>query len=219
MYKRNRTQANQEQSIIMVQQEPPVSSLNFGSDFGGGFNDGDPRAIWLTQEIYPENVPNIIQQILSINYEDTLKEKEAKLNDQIYIRHPIKLYISSYGGSVYDGLGLIGVISSSRTPVHTYAVGKVMSMGLLLAISGAKRFAYPHTTYMFHSLSTEAQGTFTALQESAEEAQRLQHKLDHIVLTTTNISLDRLTEVHRTKLDWYFDVNHALELKCVDEII
>lgn len=215
--KHNRPRA-EEQPIIMVQQETQ-SLPNLGLGLGLDGMSGDPRAIWLSTEVYPDTITPVIQQILDINYEDSIKEKEAKLNDQIYVRHPIKLYVSSYGGSVYDGFGLIGAISSSKTPVHTYAVGKVMSMGFMIAISGVKRFAYPHTTYMYHSVSSVAWGKFSELEESLEETARLQHKIDNIVVARTKIEQSRMTEVHKQKLDWYFDANDALELNCIDEII
>ena len=120
------------------------------------------------------------------------------------------------GSILIDGLG---AISSSKTPIHTIAFGKVMSMGFMIAISGHKRFAYPHTTYMFHSLSNMAWGKVMDIQESAEENTRLQNKLDTVVTTRTLITQERLDEVHTRKFDWYFDSNNALELECVDEII
>lgn len=207
-----------DQQVIMVKQEeatfPPL-----GMDLGLGGVSGDPRAIWLTNEVYPDTMAPVIQQIHDINYQDSRKEKEAALDGQIYVRQPIKLYVSSYGGSVYDGFGLVGAILSSKTPVHTYANGKVMSMGFVIAVSGTKRFAYPHTTYMFHSVSSVAWGKFTELEESVEESRRLQQKIDTLTTTKTKISQERLDEVHTTKYDWYFDALDALELNCVDEII
>lgn len=210
---------NNDQQIIMVKQEEPSMLTNLGLDFSTGFGETDPRAIWLTTEVYPDTIASAVQQIQTINYLDNRKEKEAVLNDQIYIRPPIKLYVSSYGGSVYDGFGLVGAILASKTPVHTYANGKVMSMGFILAISGVKRFAYPHTTYMFHSVSDDAWGKFSEIEESVEESKRLQQKIDTLTITRTKILQEQLNEVHVKKLDWYFDAIDALELNCVDEIL
>lgn len=205
--------------IIMVQQD---STPNLSSLLGAGassLNSGDPRSIWFPTEVYPETITNIVQDIQAINYEDDIKEKEALLNNQTYIRHPIKLYVSSYGGSVYDGLGLIGIMRSSKTPVHTYSFGKVMSMGFLIAISGKKRFTFPHTTYMYHSVSSISWGKFAELEESVEEVARLQKIIDTLTSENTLITQETMDEVHRTKLDWYFDAAEALSSKCVDEII
>lgn len=207
---------SEEQVMIM---SDPVSFTSGITLDDSGNSETDPRAIWFTSEVYPETVAQAIQQISKINYIDDQKEKQAYIEGQSYIRHPIKLYVSSYGGSVYDGLGLIGIIRSSKTPVHTYAVGKVMSMGFVLAISGHKRFAYPHTSYMFHSLSSFSFGKFMELVECVEEDRRLQAKLDLLTTSVSSITQERLQEVHERKLDWYFDSEEALKLNCVDEIL
>ena len=179
----------------------------------------DPRSIWLTNEIYPDTVAPIIQDIIDINYQDDLAEKKATLVGQSYVRHPIKLYISSYGGSVYDGLGLVGVIQRSKTPVHTFSFGKVMSMGFLLSVVASKRYTYPHTSYMVHSLSDVAYGKFASIAESVEEDARLQKKIDDLITSNTFIKQSQLNNVHSKKLDWYLDSERALTLGCVDEIL
>ena len=94
-----------------------------------------------------------------------------------------------------------------------------MSMGFMIAVSGHKRYSYPHTSYMFHSISDNAWGKFSELVESVEEDRRLQHKIDTLVTTRTKITQDRLDEVHSRKLDWYFDAIDAIELNVVDEIL
>ena len=179
----------------------------------------DPRSIWLSNEIYPDTVAPIVQEITNINYQDDLEEKRAALSGQTYVRHPIKLYISSYGGSVYDGLGLVGAIQSSKTPIHTISFGKVMSMGFLLSVVASKRITYPHTSYMVHSLSNVSFGKFGSLVESVQEDARLQKKIDDLITANTFIKQPQLDEVHSKKLDWYLDSEEALALGCVDEII
>lgn len=209
---------SEEQQQLVIMSEPATATLG-GLSLDTSMTDSDPRSIWFTSEVYPETVAQAIQQITAINYADDQKEKQYTLDDQTYVRHPIKLYISSYGGSVYDGLGLVGVIRSSKTPVHTISIGKVMSMGFILALSGHRRFAYPHTSYMFHSLSSVHWGKFSELQESVQEDTRLQAKLDLLTTSLTTITQERLNEVHEKKLDWYLDAEEALALGCFDELI
>lgn len=215
----NRRRASEDQTIVISQEPTSLASLDtlLGVNAIGG-DAVEFRTIWFTQEFYPDTVASAIQQIQSINNSDDEKERKAISEGQSYIRHPIKIYVSSYGGSVYDGLGLIGLIKSSKTPIHTYAIGKVMSMGFVLAVSGHKRFAYPHTSFMVHSLSSVHFGKFSELQESMQEDERLQTMLDAIITSKTRITQERLNEVHEKKLDWYFDTVDAVELGCVDEV-
>lgn len=219
MNKYTKRRSEQDQQVVMIQQQEPSYLPSLGLDLGSSFNETDPRAIWLTTEVYPETIATIVQQIQNINYIDEKKEKEYLMEGQTYVRPPIKLYVSSYGGSVYDGLGLIGIIKKSKTPIHTIAFGKVMSMGVLLAISGHVRFSYPHTTFMIHSISSGNFGCYQELKESLEEDTRLQEKLDSIITSSSNITQERLNEVLVKKLDWYFDADQALEFKMINEII
>ena len=59
-------------------------------------------------------VEEVIKDIFEINFDDDEKEEIYKE----WKRTPIRLFINSYGGSVYDGLALIDVIRRSKTPVH-----------------------------------------------------------------------------------------------------
>lgn len=220
MYRHNARRKMSEDQTIVISQEP-TSLANLEGILGVNSVGGDAvesRTIWFTQEFYPDTVASAIQQIQSINNSDDDKERKAIAEGQSYVRHPIKIYVSSYGGSIYDGLGLIGLIKSSKTPIHTYAIGKVMSMGFVLAVCGHKRFAFPHTSFMVHSLSSFHFGKFSELKESVQEDDRLQTILDSIITTSTNITQERLNEVHEKKLDWYFDTVNAVELGCVDEV-
>jgi ATP-dependent Clp protease protease subunit len=52
---------------------------------------------------------------------------------------PIVIYIDSYGGSVYQCLGLISVMMNSKTKIHT--ITGVANECNMILISGHKRFS------------------------------------------------------------------------------
>lgn len=209
---------SEEQQQLVIMSEPATATFG-GISLDTSMTDSDPRSIWFTSEVYPETVAQAIQQITTINYADDQKEKQYALDDQTYVRHPIKLYISSYGGGVLEGLGLISVIQSSKTPIHTIAVAKVMSMGFAITLSGHKRFAYRHTTLMCHSISSMIDGKLSQLNEAVEFDNLLQARLDKIIMETSSISKEQLDDMHSRKLDWYLDTEEALALGCIDEIL
>ena len=74
------------------------------------------RKIVLSDRIKDSTVKEVIEKILEINYRDCGCVAEYKE----YEVEPIELYISSFGGSVYDGLALVDIIRNSNTPIHTY---------------------------------------------------------------------------------------------------
>lgn len=173
------------------------------------------RDILLFQEIRETSALDIVNKILEINREDNQKEKELK----DYKREPIKFYISTYGGVVYDGLAIVDAINNSKTEVHTIAIGKVMSMGLPILLSGHKRYGNKYGTIMYHEVSSYVWDKATEIKQTLEEANRLQEIIDEIILSKTAILKDRLTEVKEKKLDWYITMNEALKLNIIEDII
>lgn len=94
------------------------------------------RDLLLSDRISQSTVKDIIKDIFEINFDDDEKEEIYKG----WERTPIRLFINSYGGNVYDGLALIDVIKRSKTPVHTVCIGSCMTWLYGYGFPGAKRF-------------------------------------------------------------------------------
>jgi len=162
--------------------------------------------LYLTDQDEENNVDSIIKSILEVNEYNKSSS-------------PIKLYINSYGGDVYRFLGLIDVILTSKTPVHTYTLGAAMSCGLLVALAGHKRFAYKHSTFMYHQISLGDWDVAKNLEEDLVETKRLHKLIENIVLDKTTISKQQIEDVHNYKKDWYINSEEALQYKIIDTII
>jgi ATP-dependent Clp protease protease subunit len=66
---------------------------------------------------------------------------------------PIYLLINSEGGDVHSALAIHDIIKSISAPVYTVGSGQVMSAGSLIFAAGDKRYSFPHTWFMLHSIS------------------------------------------------------------------
>ena len=137
----------------------------------------------------------------------------------VYKPQPIKLYIDSYGGAVYQCFGLLGIIDKSATPIHTIVTGAAMSCGFMILISGHRRFGYSHSTPLYHQVSVGFYGKIKDMEERLEETKRLQKKIEELTLERTSISKKKLKDILKNKIDWYMNVEEALELGVIDEII
>jgi ATP-dependent Clp protease protease subunit len=82
---------------------------------------------------------------------------------------PIDVYISSYGGEVYAGLGLYDILMKSKCRIRTHAVGKIMSMAFLIYLSGGERYSTEFSTFMNHSISSMAWGKLYELKAEVKE--------------------------------------------------
>lgn len=70
---------------------------------------------------------------------------------------PIDIYIRTEGGWVSDAFAIIDIIQNIEAPVNTHAIGGTYSSGAMILASGTgTRYAYTHSSIMFHAgLSTD----------------------------------------------------------------
>jgi ATP-dependent Clp protease protease subunit len=174
------------------------------------------RTIILCGEVDDNTVYDLMEMICDINeYDD---ENEDNVRD--YERKPIKMIINSFGGSVYDGFALIGVMENSKTPIHTYCYGSAMSMALLILVSGHKRFGHRLATFMYHEcLDSPAYDKLATLKENLEETKRIMKVYDDQLLSKTKLKRKQIEDTKKIKLDWYISPEEALSYKVIDQII
>jgi ATP-dependent Clp protease protease subunit len=177
------------------------------------------RNLYLAQQVDQASINTISKEIIEINEDDANIAKVYAMNDLVYNPKPIKLYIDSYGGYVYQCFGLLGIMQKSKVPVHTIVTGCAMSCGFLIAISGHKRFGYEKATYMYHQVSSATRGKVKDMEEDIIETVRLQKMIEEHTLEHTKISAKKLAQVYKGKRDWFIDSTEALKLKVIDELI
>jgi ATP-dependent Clp protease protease subunit len=175
------------------------------------------RNIILNGEIDDNVIETIVMQIYKFNEEDDKKEKE-EVNYRRY-NSPINIYINSNGGNIYNLLSVVSAIDSSKTPIHTFALGKAMSAGFIILISGHKRYCQKYSIILIHQSSTGIRGLLSNIELELKQAKYLEQIVDKITTDKTNITFDQLKDIYEKRLDWYIGAKEALELGIVDEII
>ena len=177
------------------------------------------RNLYLPEQVNQESMNKLTKSIVDINADDAHLKKLYAVHDLDYTPAPIKIYIDSYGGAVYQCFGLLGVMEKSETPIHTIVTGAAMSCGFMILICGHKRFGYSMSTPLYHQVSTGFWGTVKEMEEHLEETKRLQKKIEDITLQKTQISRKKLTDILKRKTDWYMSAEEALNLGVIDEIV
>ena len=173
------------------------------------------RVFMLGDQVTQVTVSTIIKSIWEINIEDT--EKESMIIG--YERAPIHLILNTYGGSVYDGLGLIGAMEASETPIHVTVLGSAMSMGLFILCAGHHRRMHAYSTLMYHQISTISMDKLEGIKKDLVECDRLEKMCESILMKRTKLTLKELDEHKRAKGEWYIDAGTAAKYGIVDEII
>ena len=138
-------------------------------------------------------------------------------NTPIEERKPILLMIDSSGGSLLDTFTIIDSIKLSKTPVHAIITGTAYSGGFFIAISADKRYAYKHSSFLFHEGSVGNGGTSGQFENFTAFYKKQLQGLKEIVLENTKITEEEYDKIKRDDI-WY-DVYEALDKGIIDEIL
>lgn len=177
------------------------------------------RILHFTKQVDQVSIAELTRSIVDIEEDDTYLKGLYQLHGLEYKPLPIKIYIDSYGGQVYQCMGLIGIMERCKTPIHTIVTGVAMSCGFLITIAGHKRFCYPTSTLLYHQISSVKSGTLKEIEEDVIEMKRLQSWVEDLTIRKTDIKKSKLKEVYKEKIDWYIPAEEALTLKVIDEIL
>ena len=184
------------------------------------------KVVSLFGEISSTTVETVIKEITKINLTDdayrhdvALMAAENGLNVGSLQIEPIQFHLCTVGGSCYEGLALHDAIASSHTPIEIICQGRVMSMGVIVALASDVRKAYANTTFMIHQASGLLFGYMKDMQESLEEIRRMNDIMFGIITQKTSIKKETLIELIEHKRDWFLTAKEALEMGLITEII
>lgn len=176
------------------------------------------RDLFLCDYIDEKTSGSLIENIIKINVLDSKLEKTQvgyKRQD-----NPIRIHMTTGGGSAVHTIALFDQIKHSATPVWIYISGYCCSGGFYMLGAADRRIAYEHTQLMYHQLSSEMEYEKLATQkEIVGYREELQKILDSLVLENTKITKDKLDEVNSKKQDWWMSATEAKKLGVIDEII
>jgi ATP-dependent protease ClpP protease subunit len=155
---------------------------------------------------------------------DELRNKFLSLKDFKYEKIVIDLL--SFGGSVFDALGMVALIEEQQKGgklVEIRARGIVASAGLIIMVSGSPghRLIGKHSLVMFHELS---QFKFLAVEtpsDKEEEARifrMIQDKLNSYIASKSKIPEKDLCGLIKKKEFWV-DAKGAIEYGFADKLI
>ena len=134
---------------------------------------------------------------------------------------PIHLVISTYGGSVDEMFSLYDTIKFLPCPVHTIALGKVMSAGVLLLASGVKgkRMIGKSARIMIHPISGGLIGNVFEAMNEMKEFERLQELMVSALMSETKLTKENIDKLMKAGHDFFLTPEQAIEMGIVDRVI
>ena len=163
------------------------------------------RIIFMNGDFTETKAEQIITKLLQYECQDPTKD--------------IIMFIDSYGGYVDSFIAIHDIIKLLHCDVATVCIGKAMSCGQMLLMSGTKgkRFITPHSRVLLHEISSWVSGKVTAMEIDLVENKRIQKDVfEKLILKYTKITRKQLDNMLGN--DAYMDANKCIELGVVDHI-
>lgn len=175
------------------------------------------RQIILKGFIDDSVIEKVVMQIIHFNEQDDILEQTDKLFDRR--NNAIRVYISSPGGDLVNGLSVVSAIRSSRTPVVTYALGMAASAAFVVLAAGHVRVAQEYSILMYHQLS--GMGGYGKLHDMIDDvalSKKFQKSIDDIIVSCTKLTKQELDEINKCRSDKYFSAKEAKKLGIIDVV-
>ncbi len=171
------------------------------------------------ETIYMEN------RDLFIKGEITCEAADAFCEQFIYLirksKAPIRVWISSPGGSVTDGLRIYDMLTSVKDiPIYTIAYGPAYSMAGILLVAGTPgcRLMLPHSRLMLHpaSYSGGCGGSLRDMRAKSDMLQEYEDITNEILSRHSGESIEKI--VRNNSYDHYYTVEEAIQHGFCDRV-
>ncbi len=132
---------------------------------------------------------------------------------------PIKVLVTSPGGSIDVGFAIYDILRFIESDVICIGAGFVASMGvpILLAAKKENRLALPNTRFMMHQPSTGAAGQAKDIRITAQEILKIREKLNRMIANETGQPIDRVKA--DSDRDFWISAEEALEYGLIARIV
>ena len=203
--------SDEEESEESEQQMTLMDLLGGGA---GGAKSPEARSIMFVGEVTEDRAADLVSALLVLSQ---TKDPDAERAE------PIKLYVSTYGGSADEMFGIYDVVNFCKKfcDIETIGLGKVMSAGTLMLASGTKgkRKIGKHCRVMIHAVNAGQVGDIFNLQNELEQTVGLQDSYIQAMSHETNMTKRQIQTLINRKVNVYLTAEEAIEKGLADEIL
>ena len=199
-----------------LEEEAPqqMSLMDLLAGGAGGAQSPEARSIMFVGEVTEERAADLISALLVLSQTKDAGAERAE---------PIKLYVSTYGGSADEMFGIYDVVNYCKQfcDIETIGLGKVMSAGTLMLASGTKgkRKLGKHCRVMIHAVNGGQVGDIHNLQNELEQTVSLQDSYIQALSDETNMTKRQIQTLINRKVNVYLTAEEAIEKGLADEIL
>lgn len=169
----------------------------------------DDRTLFLNDEISDNVIEDFVMYIIKWNKEDKCLPCDA--------RKPIKLYISSPGGNVFNANNLIDIIEQSKTPVTGICLDLAASAAYLVLLACHLRYGFKNSVFLQHEGELVIENSRSKFKQTAEFFDTQEEKAKEFILRRTKMTPEFYDEMYDN--EFWMSSDKALELGVIDGII
>lgn len=172
----------------------------------------EARSIMLMGDLTEEKSLEIITALIVLS---------AQVNPETGVPDPIKIYVSTYGGSADEMFGIYDVMNMCKEKgviIETVGLGKVMSAGTLILSAGSDghRKIGRHTRVMIHAVAGGSMGGLHSILNEMEQMKGLQESYIQAISDETDLSKKQVQGLINRKVNVYLSAEEAIEKGLAD---
>ena len=135
-------------------------------------------------------------------------------------KEPIEMFISSFGGCVYESLAIYDIMNTITCPIYTFGFGKIMSAAVLIIAAGEQghRWVSPNASFMHHDWAAELEGKGQELHNTVKHLEHVNERWLKLLTKHTNKMITFWTNRSRRPSDFYFSAEEALDWGVADSM-
>ena len=169
----------------------------------------DNRMLVLNDEINECVIEDYVMYILKWNRED--------MDLPVEKRRPIKIFISSPGGNVFNANNMVDIILQSKTPVIGICLDMAASAAYILFLACHKRYGFERSVYLQHEGDLGIENSRSKFKQTVEFLDKMEAKAKEFILSRTKMTSEFYDDVYEQ--EYWQDSRTALENGVIDGII
>jgi ATP-dependent Clp protease, protease subunit len=163
------------------------------------------RTILISDPVDHKLTASITAQLLFLDHENA--------------EEPIKIFINSPGGSVFDGYAIYDMIRFVRPRVKIISTGLSASAATVIMLAAEKedRLAFPNARIMIHQPSIRSYGVAEDVKRTAEQVIKTRRLINELYARETGQPVEKVEE--DTDRDYWMSAQEAVDYGLVTRII
>ena len=196
---------NREDDLILEEAEEESEEKKDQDGYFLGKGLLKARTILISDQVDHKLTAKVTAQLLFLDHEDS--------------ESPIKVFINSPGGSVYDGFAIYDMIRFIRPRVKIISAGLSASAATVIMLAAAKedRLALPNARIMIHQPSMRFQGAAEDVRRTAEEVLKIKEKINQMYADETGQDFEKVQE--DTDQDYWMSPEEAVEYGLISRVV